>query len=683
MADRFVDLNATGSNTGADWSNAFNTNTAMQDAYNAIASGDTIYAKAGVFFDDLKYYNKAWTLKLYGDVVIDSAGLNFRCLHHNATAPGRIITDGPVRTFTLRNADSNRACYYTSGGDITTSPRVMFVLKGNALETDNTARGADIDSTTDSILINISNLMISGFGEHSGVLINGSNDINGTIQNFIMDDCQRLVTFCEGSGNLTIVNAVIGASDDYLLDSSSTATNKITILNSILYPLKDIRSGENLLDDDGGVFQLGACDYYAQWYTSATLGSPGLDLGINRNAPLNNYLTNAYLEPRRPHYVSVSTDDYVNFEKFKDRADLMAAKGWSHNILLDDTVSVSQQDWVELKEYTNEGHQIVAHTRRETVWSENLYALNIANTTGADVFLNINVADDFIKIGSSAGADDLLSANLSGNLTNMFATISAVSGLTAVASTADITTISWGNSLANTLDDVVNVVIATGANSDFALNAQRHFDEEVAGCVADIENNVPDYNCQAFGYVGGFNSVVHNSLFYDFGLDGARSTIVHVPVDNIKNYGFLEKNYIYNSFAVNLDDSAAWNGTSSTMDETREVVYSLVLLAKQHGLHIDIYCHGDVEIDDTRFGYIIDALEECNANVISLQGAYESIRASAPVDKDDNYTCKKDFTKTDLLHFKNFAGATSDASGSTFKIIDSLSDDAAFAAIFD
>ena len=684
MSDRFVDLKATGNNTGVDWSNAFNTNTGMQDAYNSISSGDTIHARAGVFFDDLRYYNKAWTLKLYGDVVIDSEGLSFRCLHHNSTAPGRVITDGPVRVLTLRNADSSRPCYYTSGGDFTTSPRVILFLKGNALRTDNTARGADIDSTTDSILFNVSNLMISGFGEHSGVLLNGTNDINGTIQNFMMDDCQRIVTFCEGSGNLTIVNAVMGASNDYLLDSSSTATNKITILNSILYSLKDVQSTENLIDDDGGVFNVGACDYYPQWYTSASLGSVGLDLGINRETPLNNYLTNAWLKPRRQHYISVSTDDYVNFGKFKDRADLMSAKGWSHSILLDDTISVTDTDWSDLKEYTNEGHQIVAHTRHETVWSENLYALNIANNTGADVFLNINVANNSIKIGSSAGLDDLLSANLNGSLSTMFATITAVSGLVAVASAADITAATlWGNSLANTLEDVVDVVIPTGSNDDFSLNAQRHFNEEVAGCISDIETNVPDYNCQAFGYVGGFNSLVHNNLFYDYGLYGARSTIVHVPIDNIKNYGFLEKNYIYNSFAVNLDDSSAWSGTSSTMEETRNVVYSLVLLAKQHGMHIDIYCHGSAEIDDTRFGYIIDALEECKANVVSLQGAYESIRSLSEVDKDDNYTCKRDFTKSDLIHFKNFVGVGGDSSGNTFKIIDSLSDDTAFAAIFD
>ena len=67
---------------------------------------------------------------------------------------------------------------------------------------------------------------------------------------------------------------MFGGTTSYLLDSAATATNKVDVINSILYPMKDFQSTKNILDDDGGVFRLGAVDYYPQWYAAGAAWSP-------------------------------------------------------------------------------------------------------------------------------------------------------------------------------------------------------------------------------------------------------------------------------------------------------------------------------------------------------------------------------------------------------------------------
>ena len=666
MADKYVDKSATGNNDGTDWANAYNTDSGLQQAFTAIAGGDTIHARAGTFSDKLEFFNKEWTLKLYGDVVVDSTGQSDRTLHHNATGSGRIITDGSVWGFTLQNADTGQYNYYAEGASLVCSSRVLFIVRGNSLATASSALGMDISATGD-VLFNVPNLSVSGFGDQKAVGLRGAGAINGTIQNFVMDDCQRIHNQCTGTGTLTIVDSVMGGTTGYLLDSEATATNTVDIINCILYPMKDFQSTKNILDDDGGVFRLGAVDYYPQWYTvGAALGTPGADLGLNRERPLTEYITNTWLAPRRPHYISLTTDDYINWDEFKYRAGVLAAKGWKHNILLDDTVSVTSPDWAEMATYVDAGHEITAHSRRETIWTANLYALNIANTTGADVYVNISLSGNSLKVGTASGLSDLLDTTLSGDLAAMFTTISAETGLTGAASTADVTAPTlWGNSLANTLADVTDTIIATGANADFSLDAQRHFDEEVAGSVTDIETNIPNYTCKGYGYVAGYNDISHNSLFHDAGLLGARATVSNLPTDVTRNFGSLEKNYVYNSCAVNIEDllGGSPKGTTATREEARDGVYSLVLLAKQHGLHVDLYGHPDTEVGNTQFGYVVDALEEANANVVTLTQAYAAIRAAGTLDVANDYTYTRDFSSNDLQHLKSFTGVGAGGTG--------------------
>jgi len=665
MADKYVDKNATGNNDGTDWANAYNTDSGLQDAYSAMTAGDTIHARAGTFSDKLQFFLYEWTLKLYGDVVVDSAGEDDQTLHHNVNASGRIVTDGNVWGFTLQNADTTRYNYYSENSSLVCSSRVLFIVRGNSLTTGSSAGGLDIVSTS-SVLLNVPNLSVSGFGTGVGVGLRGAGDINGTIQNFVMDDCQRIYNQCTGTGTLTIVDSVLGGTTSYILDSSATATNTVDILNCTLYPMKDFQSTKNILDDDGGVFRLGAVDYYPQWYSAgAALGTPGTDLGLNRERPLTDYITNTWLAPRRPHYISLTTDDYINLDEFKYRAGVLAAKGWKHNILLDDTVLVTAPDWAEMATYVDAGHEIVAHSRRETIWTQNLYALNIANTTGADIYVNISLSGNSLKVGTASGLSDLLNTTLSGDLAAMFTTISAETGLTGAASTADVTSSLWGNSLANTLADVTDTVVATGANADFALDAQRHFDEEVAGSVTDIETNITGYTCRGYGYVGGYNDVSHNSLFHAAGLLGARATVSNLPTDVTRNFGSLEKNYVYNSCAVNIEDllGGSPKGTTATREEARDAVYSLVLLAKQHGLHVDLYGHPDTEVGNTQFGYVVDALEEANANVVTLTQAYATIRSAGTLDIANDYTYTRDLSSNDLQHLKSFTGVGAGGTG--------------------
>ena len=309
--------------------------------------------------------------------------------------------------------------------------------------------------------------------------------------------------------------------------------------------------------------------------------------------------------------------------------------------------------------YVDAGHEILAHSRRETIWTENLYALNIANTTGADIYVNISLSGNSLKVGTASGLSDLLNTTLSGNLDTMFDTITAVSGLTGSDSTADVAaSILWGNSLANTLADVTDTIISNGANADFSLDPQRHFDEEVAGSVSDIEAGIPNYTCKGYGFVAGYNHVSHNSLFHAAGLLGARSTVSNLPTDVTRNFGSLEKNYVYNSCGVNIEDllGGAPKGTTATREEARDAVYSLVLLAKQHGLHVDLYGHPNTEVGDTQFGYVVDALEEANANVVTLPQAYAAIRSAGTLDVANDYTYTRDLSSNDLQHMKSFTG---------------------------
>lgn len=667
MADKYVDKNASGANDGTSWADAFNTDSGLQDAFTAMSSGDTIHCRAGTFADKLEFFSKSWTLKLYGDVTVDATGQADRTLHHNATGDGRIITDGKVRVLTLTGADSTNYTYYCEASDLICSDRVVLFIKGTVFSDGSTHKGMDFNASTKHINVDIPNLAISGFGNQFAIGTRGAYSVKGTIR-LQGNEGQSVIYSNSGTttaGTLTFYSSVIGGSTDEVVDTISGSGQIIEIRNSILYPLVDLQDTKSITDDTASTCNITSSDYYEPPLASGTIGTATL-VDLNRNEPVTDYLTEAWLPARRPHYISLTTDDYVNFSEFQTRAALIEAKGWRGSIGLDKTSTVSAGDWATLQTLVDTGHDIWNHSRRETLWTENLYALTIT-ATGTTCTIDVG-ADTLTLAGTSSGT---LTLSSYADIDALVTALNLIAGVTAARSTTDVTSSNWGQSSPLTLADVSAVDVGSGA--DFALDADRHFTEEVTGGKSDIESNLSGFTCNCYMYVAGFNHTSHNQRFHDAGWLGCRATISNIGASTdsgpekaitdtpVKNYGWLERYYVYNSFSVRIGDYVS---NASSRADVQSFVRALVLTCKQKGIYMDLYAHGASETNSTIYGYVLDALEECNANIVTPTQAFSAIRAAGTIDASNNYVFERDFTQNDIAHLKKWTGvSTTSTSG--------------------
>jgi len=692
MANYYVDGSLVGAGTGTE-TDPWNT-LALAEATATI--GDVVYVAGGEYNETIASggaRDVTWHARS-GDVVLDGSGLG--------NVDGIIHSSGQD---TVLDADAGSRWIIRNFG--TTSSDYGILVGGTA-----------------GLTINC-DVLIYKCG--SGLLLSGSGSVSGTGRLVIAStiNAHGIVTSGGALLNVTLAEVVIVGAKRRGIDSNNS--NASSVFN--ITTLRVVGCGEE------GV------KFSSAWagsaiFTTAYVGgnvNPNqaskqvLTTGIAGTVEITNFyvtgkninsdelvggtVTSTVLVENEPIFaesvgrgsVSLMVDDTAN----TNSADIMIAKGNQYGFpvchCLDFTepnngLPINITDWTRFSNMVSQGHEVSLHTRQEANLSD-ITAMRLKHDgAGSTVTIALNKLNTTISGGTGANIVDLdltaydtvadlvtyldgLTGYSAETYDNLIARVGTNLGMTALQFA--------GRPKAKLLEATIAQDI-TGANGlEISYNQEQYFDENIGNNILDISNNI-SYVPTTAVYPGGWFADAFAIELEDRGVAGARGA-----PNSTKVSWYLSSCYPYASEAWHMVDIWPPELTDPAYTEARrrEAVIAFCEWVKTSGACVQLYIHGvnGVNYTTREIEVTLDAVAESGVRVKKYKEQIADMKSgTSDAGTSPNYTQdlwpEQISWQGALLSDNNGSAIVPNSigtTGSTFKIIDSLSDDAAFAAIFD
>jgi hypothetical protein len=250
--------------------------------------------------------------------------------------------------------------------------------------------------------------------------------------------------------------------------------------------------------------------------------------------------------------------------------------------------------------------------------------------TGSGSACSVSVDNTTGKLTTSVtGASDNLDITLSANenLNALSAVINATGKYTAT------------NAICGTHAKPIHLKTQTiadikGAIGQLTMDEAQYLTYETTGAKADLETKLkayyPSYSCTSFAYPGGHSDATVRNYVHAAGFTGARG------ISSYSETTLLSSMSRYNTASVPTGNLVGLISETPTEAQVKERVLAWVEYLRWNGGFGNIYQHGfiaettfDTDVSIETFGYILKALSESGATVLSYSDAMTRIASEA------------------------------------------------------
>lgn len=616
----WADSAATGTNDGTSAINAF---TVLQTAINGLDTSNGILHVTGTFLEGISNTSKIdATWKLYGDVEVNSSGLNKDSIITNKNIDFE-SEDGGEYELKFCGSDTGRDNFQSDGSVCASTTDITVTLCDGD-------RGLFLNGASNPSTVTFPRF--KAFNHTSQVLYDtGAAEIHANLgEEFVRYSCwlednfRWWISNTNASSELLIYGGLIVGSTEDMIKTRASA-HPVNIKQSIIFggatDPKNIT--DFMVDDAAGSVTFDDCYTYYPPY-----GTGSGDTNLRFSGAVTE--TNPVLGPvpfgtdRRGGFVTLSTDDLVNIDEFLARNVICEQAGFKQTLLLDELELVTAQNWTDLNTAIAAGHSVTNHSVHEAQLGT-LDSIEIEYTAGASL-LTIDVDGDSL---TATGGSLSLTLSSFADIAALVAAIDGTADYTASISTGggDVVQLTNGQHIPESLADIAGQDISSPFTVQYS--STRVFQNEVLDGRTIIETNLTNYSDVSYGFVGGYRNDVYEALFNSNGYTSCRGTIVSNQVN-----AYSKEHYsVFNTIAFRLSDYVPFIGSGFnyelTNTEIKQKILGTCAWADYYGCVVDFYAHPESEYPLAQYQIVIDAIKESGIQQGTQKDAAQFIRGGA------------------------------------------------------